>query len=122
MNNCSQGMSPSKCVEYNSEMSVYDALLKANEDVAIINDKFIKSIDGKTLGTGQDLIKTVQKLVDNQILSSSVKSVSENINVELQCLTGDSCNTVITQAQLNAILIKEICYLKGVINNLQTNY
>ena len=121
MNNCSQGMSPSKCVEYNSELSVYDALVKVNADVAVINTKFFKSIDGKTLGTGQDLIKTVQKLVDNQI-AIPVKSISDNITVELQCLVGDTCNTVITQAQLNAILIKEMCYLKGVITNLQTNY
>lgn len=125
MNNCSQGcsegMSASKCVEYNNEQTVYDALIQANNDIATIYLKFNKSVDGKTLGTGQDLIATVQKLVDKEI-TSIVSDNTDSISVDLLCLTGNNCNTVVTQDQLNAILIKEICYLKGVINTLQTNY
>jgi len=127
MNNCSQGcaggITSSKCTEYNSEYSVYDAITKNNTDIANINLKFTKSVDGKTLGTGQDLIATVQKLVDKEIVTTNSNiNTSNNISVDLQCLTGDSCSTVVTQAQLNALLIKEICYLKGVIKTLQTNY
>lgn len=126
MNNCSQGcadgISASKCVEYNDSFTVYDALVKTETDISNINLKFTKSVDGKTLGTGQDLIATVQKLVDNQITSVSNSSVSDYVSVDLQCLGAGSCDTIINQSQLNALLIKEICYLKGVINILQTNY
>lgn len=126
MSNCSQGcaegISPSKCVEYNSELTVYDALFKHDTDINNINLKFTKSVDGKTLGTGQDLIATVQKLVDKEIVNNVTVTKSDNINVDLQCLAGGCNGTTLTQAQLNAILIKEICYLKGVVNNLQTQY
>jgi len=118
--NCSKGLSSSKCVEYNEDKTVYDSLVEIETDIATINTKFSKGVDSKTLGVGQDLILTVQALVDKAIVPTVVSESTNELDINLQCLT-NSCNTSITQEQLFQILINEICLLKNEVNILKTN-
>lgn len=115
---CNDGLSSSRCVEFDENYSVYDLLIKVQEQLNGFDAKFNKSVDGKTLASGTDLVNTVQKLVDVSISKTNVKE-SLTINVDLQCLM-DSCSTIINQAQLNNLLIKEMCFLKSELNNLKS--
>lgn len=118
--NCPKGLISSKCVEFNETKVVYDELVDLENSINTINLKFTKGVDSKTLGVGQDLILTVQTLVDRSIQNdNNTSTVSSTLDVNLQCLTNNT--TSLTQEQLFQILINEICLLRNEVNILKTN-
>lgn len=126
---CVNGMSSSNCIEYDENFTVENKIKTIDEKLITIDDLFKKSIDGKTLATGQDLIKTVQKLVDDSIkqknnVLNTTESTSTNLfnNVDVSCLLGTECNTVLTQEEIIKLLVKEVCFLKSKLINIPTNY
>ena len=120
---CVEGMSSSKCVEYNADKTVEQELNDIELRLLEINKLFDKTIDGKTLGTGQNLLATVQKLVDKTITPSNTNVVSQSISVDLQCLSDNSCtDSITTQDQFNALIVKNICSLLTRVNALQNQY
>ena len=118
--NCPKGLISSKCVEFNEDKVVYDELVDLENSIKTINLKFTKGVDSKTLGVGQDLILTVQALVDKSIQSTNTTTESSTLNVNLQCLTNNT-STSLTQEQLFQLLINEICLLRNEVNTLKTN-
>ena len=118
--NCPKGLISSKCVEFNEDKVVYDELVDLENSIKTINLKFTKGVDSKTLGVGQDLILTVQALVDRSIENTIVNNVSPTLDVNLQCLTNNT-STSLTQEQLCQLLINEICLLRNEVNTLKTN-
>ena len=118
--NCPKGLISSKCVEFNEDKVVYDELVDLEDSIKTINLKFTKGVDSKTLGVGQDLILTVQALVDKSIQSTNTTTESSTLNVNLQCLTNNT-STSLTQEQLFQLLINEICLLRNEVNTLKTN-
>ena len=120
---CVDGYISADCIEYDESNTVMEKLISVDSILSVIDKKFNKTVDGKTLATGQDLIATIQVLVDRSIKNDIVEGISSNtFSVDLACLLGDSCSTITTQEQLNVLLIKELCALKSKINSLQTNY
>ena len=120
---CVDGYISANCIEYDESNTVSEKLISMDNILFSIDKKFNKTVDGKTLATGQDLLATVQVLVDRSIKGDSAEDIISNtFSVDLSCLLGDSCTTITTQEQLNVLLIKEICALKAKINSLQTNY
>lgn len=118
--NCPKGLISSKCVEFNEDKVVYDELVDLEDSIKTINLKFTKGVDSKTLGVGQDLILTVQALVDRSIQSTNTTTEDTTLNVNLQCLTNNT-STSLTQEQLFQLLINEICLLRNEVNTLKTN-
>lgn len=118
--NCPKGLISSKCVEFNEDKVVYDELVDLENSIKTINLKFTKGVDSKTLGVGQDLILTVQALVDRSIENTIVNNASSTLDVNLQCLTNNT-STSLTQEQLFQLLINEICLLRNEVNTLKTN-
>jgi hypothetical protein len=117
--NCPKGLISSKCVEFNETKVVYDELVELENSINTINLKFTKGVDSKTLGVGQDLILTVQALVDRNIQTNTVTTALSTLDVNLQCLTNST--TSLTQEQLFQLLINEICLLRNEVNILKTN-
>lgn len=117
--NCPKGLISSKCVEFNETKVVYDELVDLENSINAINLKFTKGVDSKTLGVGQDLILTVQALVDRSIQGTVISPTSPTLDVNLQCLTNNT--TSLTQEQLFQLLINEICLLRNEVNILKTN-
>lgn len=117
--NCPKGLISSKCVEFNETKVVYDELVDLENSINTINLKFTKGVDSKTLGVGQDLILTVQALVDRSIQTNTVTTTPTTLDVNLQCLTNST--TSLTQEQLFQLLINEICLLRNEVNILKTN-
>lgn len=117
--NCPKGLISSKCVEFNETKVVYDKLVDLENSINTINLKFTKGVDSKTLGVGQDLILTVQALVDRSIENNTVTTTPTTLDVNLQCLTNST--TSLTQEQLFQLLINEICLLRNEVNTLKTN-
>lgn len=117
--NCPKGLISSKCVEFNETKVVYDELVDLENSINTINLKFTKGVDSKTLGVGQDLILTVQALVDRSIENNTVITTPTTLDVNLQCLTNST--TSLTQEQLFQLLINEICLLRNEVNTLKTN-
>jgi len=129
MNSCNEkcvnGITSANCVEYDATFTVKQKIVAIDDKLLSIDLLFTKSIDGKTLATGQDLIKTVQKLVDDNLKSKvAIKATSQfdYSTIDLSCLTGETCNTVMSQEQIISLLIKEVCFLKGKLINISTNY
>lgn len=117
--NCPKGLISSKCVEFNETKVVYDELVDLENSINTINLKFTKGVDSKTLGVGQDLILTVQALVDRSIQTNAVTTTPTTLDVNLQCITNST--TSLTQEQLFQLLINEICLLRNEVNILKTN-
>lgn len=117
--NCPKGLISSKCVEFNETKVVYAELVDLENSINTINLKFTKGVDSKTLGVGQDLILTVQALVDKSIENTVTNTESPTLDVNLQCLTNTT--TSLTQEQLFQLLINEICLLRNEVNILKTN-
>ena len=119
--NCHEGLSSSKCVEFDENYTVYEKLSNVQVQLDSINKLFTKTVDSKTLGVGQDLLKTVQALVDNMLLNQSQQTnTSTTLNVNLGCLTGITCDSEVSQDQLNQIVINSLCQLQNEINQLKT--
>jgi hypothetical protein len=123
---CINGIQPSHCIEYDENFSVKDKIKSIDEKLLSIDNLFNKTVDGKTLATGQDLTKTIQKLVDESIKNKNIiKDVSSTLDyskIDLSCLTGESCNTVMTNEEIISLLIKEVCFLKNKLISISTNY
>jgi hypothetical protein len=123
---CINGIQPSHCIEYDENFSVKDKIKSIDEKLSIIDNLFNKTVDGKTLATGQDLTKTVQKLVDESIKkNNNVKETSSTLDyskIDLSCLTGESCNAVMTNEEIISFLVKEVCFLKNKLMSISTNY
>lgn len=117
-NNCLGGMSSSKCVEFDSNYSVYEKLAELINKNKISEDKFTKSVDGKTLGTGQDLVATVQKLVDIEIAPNETHSLAPNKVYDVSSIS--DVNTLLNQDDLNLLLIKTIFNLQQDVQKLIT--
>lgn len=117
-NNCLGGMSSSKCVEFDSNYSVYDKLADLITKNKLNEDKFNKSIDGKTLGTGQDLLATVQKLVDIEIAPNETHSLAPVKTYDVSSIS--EVTTLVNQDDLNLLLIKTIFNLQQDVQKLIT--
>lgn len=120
--NCHNGISSSKCVEFNESHTVYEELVDILSRVESLENKFNKGVDSKTLGVGTNLILAVQKLIDNNISTSNTNSVStSSINIDMSCLSGNTCNTIVTsQEQFNQIILNTMCSLINEVNSLKT--
>lgn len=119
--NCHEGLSSSKCVEFDENYTVYEKLSNVQVQLDSINKLFTKTVDSKTLGVGQDLLKTVQALVDNMLLNQSQQTnTNTTLSVNLGCLTGITCDSEVSQDQLNQIVINSLCQLQNEINQLKT--
>ena len=112
----------SSCVEYTISESVFDKLVFIEEELVKINKFFTNTIDGKTLGTGTDLLFTVQKLIDKAIVLPVIAK-TPSLDVDLNALELPQ-NSIVNQEQLNKILINQISTLKAQLKliNINNNY
>lgn len=106
---CLNGLQSSECIEYNEDLTVKESLTEIYKKLEDIDKKFYNTVDGKTLSTGSDLIKTLQKIIDI-FINKNNKNTLYNVEDLL-----DDCNNSIrlNQEELNSIFIQEIIKLKN---------
>lgn len=116
--NCIETIS-SKCIEYNLSQSAYDKLISIESELQKIEKYFNASTDGKSLGTGTNMIASIQKLIDKSIIIP-IKTETSIFSIDLQEL-GINNSTSLNQEQLNKILVSEIVNLKKQLSGINTN-
>lgn len=109
----------SKCVEYSITESVFDKLVSIENDLKKIYSFFDNSVDGKTLGTGSNLLFAIQKLIDKSVTITPITKTN-NIKVDLSPIGLPGVSTI-TQEQLNKILIDQIEILKNQLGSITLN-
>lgn len=116
-NNCLE-ISSSKCVEFDANYNVYEKLIYLANKVKENEDKLSNKVDSKTLGVGNDLVATVQKLVDLQLNTNNINASNKVFTYDVSSIS--EIVERINQEDLNLLLINKIYRLEQDIQKLIT--